>query len=243
MAMAFACVSAHELRGGPAVSPCLIYHICLSHSPKNRHSHFIYVSYYLFLSLELLAVVFTAIYIILTPPALSDVTTADADREGGEWYPKTKFIADIVKKNGETKLVGEGCKCYHKMLNANILKENEMMKLVSEGHKHYQKVDEDPIKVWMDYIRAYANCLQSEGMSDDEITACHTCLGEAINDLTNMTECSQFNEVGYCYDVVSCEVTACNNKCTDEINASEGCLSYYAGCVHNQFESECLSGI
>jgi hypothetical protein len=57
MAMAFACVSANELRGGPVVSPCLIYHICLSTSPNNTHSHFMCVSYYLFLSLELLAVV------------------------------------------------------------------------------------------------------------------------------------------------------------------------------------------
>jgi hypothetical protein len=57
MAMALACVSAHELRGGPVVSPCLIYHICLSCYPKRTNSHFMHISYYLFLSLELLAVV------------------------------------------------------------------------------------------------------------------------------------------------------------------------------------------
>jgi hypothetical protein len=86
----------------------------------------------------------TAIDIILTPQALSDVTTTDAGREGGEWYPKTKFIADILKENGKTKLLSKGHRWYHKTLNANILGENDKTKLVGEGHKQYHKVDEDP---------------------------------------------------------------------------------------------------
>jgi hypothetical protein len=59
-------------------------------------------------------------------------------------------------------------------------------------------------------------------MSEDEITACIECLNKAIEDLEEGTKCLDMEEVGYCDDVVSCEVTAtaCNNKCTDELTTS-----------------------
>ena len=56
----------------------------------------------------------SAIAIILTPQALSDVAATDADREGHEGYHKTKFISDILKENGKTKLVGKDRMWYQK---------------------------------------------------------------------------------------------------------------------------------
>ena len=276
MAMAFACVSSHELRGGPVVSSCLIYHICLSHSPNHINSFTSPITYFSH-SNSWLWWVTTAIDIILTPQALSDVTTTDADHEGGEWYPKTKLIADILKKNGDTKLVSEGRKWYHKTLNANILVENDKTKLVGEGHKQYHKVDEDPDPEPVffdpsdnpettpvpfnpnhnpeddsdpsedpcsDYVMTLVDCLQSEGMNEDEIKACVECLRKTFMDLEEGTMCLDLEEVGFCDDVVSCEVTAtaCNNKCTDEITTATACIICSSGCGY-AFKSECLSGI
>ena len=252
MTVAFACVSAHELRGGPVVSPCLIYHICLSHSPHIIHTlnSFMSPTTYFSHSKSWLWWVTTAIDIILTPQALS----TDADRKGGEWYPNTKFIADILKENGKTKLVGEGLMWYCKTLNANILRENDKTKLVGVGLKlQTTPVPFDPNHTpdnnpasdpCYGYLETAVNCMRSEKMSDDEILACYSCLDEAWNKHAGAgTKCDNLKEVGYCNDVFSCEAKQCNNECTDEINTNEACLSDNNGCNGYYFESECLSGI
>ncbi len=163
------------------------------------------------------------------------------------------------------KLVSKGRKWYHKTLNANILGENDKTKLVIEGHKQYHKVYEDPEpepvpfdpnhnpdnnpdpseSPCSDNVMTFVNCLQSKEMSEDENMACTECLRKTIEDLEVGTMCFDFEEVGYCDDVVSCEVmaTVCNNKCTDEITTAMACITYYGGCYSYQFESECLSGI
>jgi GH24 family phage-related lysozyme (muramidase) len=95
-----------------------------------------------------------------------------------------------------------------------------------------------------DYVMTLVDCLQSEGMSEDEITACTECLGKTLDYLEEGTMCLDLEEAGYCDDVVSCEVmaTACNNKCTDEITTATACIIYSSGCGY-AFDSECLSGI
>lgn len=166
-------------------------------------------------------------------------------------------------ENGETKLVGEGHKWYHKTPNADILSENDKTKLTAEGPKQYHKEadevgggtyggnvkdedddDDDPSESpCSDDIMTYAYCLRSEGMSEDQITACAVCLDEAISDLEEGTMCLDLEEVGYCDDVFSCEANECNNECTDEITTAQACIAYYSGCTQDEFNSECLSGI
>jgi hypothetical protein len=67
----------------------------------------------------------TANDVILPPQVLSDVTTTDANCKGREWYHQAKFIADIIKENDMIKLIGKGCKQYHKT------------KLIGEDRKQY----------------------------------------------------------------------------------------------------------
>ena len=97
MAMAFACVSAHELRGGLVVSPWPTFSLVFTKqtltpflSPTSLASYSWRPSLPLTSSLS-------------APQVLSDVTTTDVGREihgksRGEslkWYPSTKLIADI----------------------------------------------------------------------------------------------------------------------------------------------------
>ena len=182
---------------------------------------------------------------------MSGVAATVADREVGEWYPRTKFIADFLKENGETKLVGEGRMWYHKTLNANNLRENDKTKLAGEGHKQYHKADEvgwspnpnpNPDQPCIDEVTAYVDCMGYAGVSEDEISACMVCLDEAIKeDKGNF--CVDMEENGYCLAVATCEANECNNECTVEINTAQTCIAYYNGCVGNEFESECLSGM
>jgi hypothetical protein len=82
-------------------------------------------------------------------------------------------------------------------------------------------------------------------MSEDEIAACAKCLSKTIEDLEEGTMCLDMEEVGYCDNVISCEVTAtaCNNKCTDKITTNMACITIYNGCVDYKFKSKSLSGI
>jgi hypothetical protein len=93
------------------------------------------------------------------------------------------------------------------------------------------------------YVVDYADCLKSGGMSTDEVYDCTICLDEVINDIPSDTMCDELNEAGSCVDVVSCEEATCDNLCFDKIDATQACFANYAGCTHNQFETECLSGM
>ena len=132
--------------------------------------------------------------IILPPQVKSDVTTTDADREGRDWYPKIKFVPDILKKNNETKLVGEGHKINLKTLIANILKENDTNNIIAEGHKQYHKtkevggfmpsfMDQDIDPACNPYTSAVDHCMLKENESEDDIKDCAECIGKAWGDV------------------------------------------------------------
>jgi hypothetical protein len=152
-----------------------------------------------------------AVDIILTPQALSDVAATDADREGHEGYHKTKFIADILKENGKTKLVGKDHMWYHKTLITDILKENEKTNLVGDGCNWYHKTkliagihkavsdEDDGDDDYCDdpciyFGQVFGDCLRSNGESDDVVDDCADCIDGAVASY-NGTICGEL-EVG-----------------------------------------------
>jgi hypothetical protein len=181
----------------------------------------------------------TAIDIILTPQAFPDVTTTDANREGGEWYPKTKFIANILKENSETKLVGIN----HKTLIADINNENDKTKLIGEGRRQYFKTKSafmenaenycDPVGVLL------GDCLRSYGEIDIYVDMCFGCLNTAYNDIQAGTLCTDLYEVGFCDDFYTCYATNCHYNCKAELDNLMNCVITNHGCDGAQFWTEC----
>jgi hypothetical protein len=190
---------------------------------------------------------------------LSDVTTTDANREGGEWYPKTKFIADILKENGETKLAGIN----HKTLIADINNENDKTQLIGEDHKQYHKTEEVGrlmpafVKETEHPCQAYANtfsdCMRSDKYtgeySEVAIEACFDCINEAWDDVEVGTVCLDLREVGFCHDLYTCSKTKCTPNgfttsskpplCWNDTENMVNCILDYDGCDGNVYESEC----
>jgi len=206
------------------------------------------------------------IVIILTPQALSDVAATNADREGREGYHKTKFIADILKENGETKLAGKDRMWYHKMLITDILEENEKTNLVGDGCNRYHKTKliagihkavsderwgrarcrshhddgddcDDPC---IYFGQVLGDCLRSNGESDDEVDDCADCIDGAMASY-NGTICGELEEAGK--DVQSCADDACHNDCSDVMHVYVACYVNCWSCEGPAYNDECLSGI
>jgi hypothetical protein len=122
--------------------------------------------------------------------------------------------------------------------------------LTDEVHKPINKIarvtshedpDSDPLDhSCISYLYDYVECLESGGMSEDDIVACVNCVNDAWPE--DETMCDELEEVDYCDNVKSCEDSACNNLCTDLIDSEEACYIHEAGCDENQYASECLSG-
>jgi len=187
---------------------------------------------------------------------LSDVTTTDADREGREWFHQTKFIADVIKGNAKTKLIGQGHKQYHKTkFITDILKDNSKAKLIGEGHKQYHKTkliairkedfdeddgdDDDEEPLCPEEINEMYYCMASEGMTEADQEACGNCLVEAY-DYAEEAWCTEMEEKGFCDAVATCANDVCGNDCSDEVHAAVSCLTNATWC--GGYESECLSG-
>ena len=209
----------------------------------------------------------SAIAIILTPQALSDVAATDADREGHEGYHKTKFISDILKENGKTKLVGKDRMWYHKTLITDILEESEKTNLVGDGCNRYHKTkliagihkavsderwgrgrtrshrddDDDCDDPCIYFGQVLGDCLRSNGESDDEVDDCADCIDGAMASY-NGTICGELEEVGFCQDVQSCADDACHNDCSDEMHVYVACYVNWS-CKGPAYNDECISGI
>ncbi len=194
--------------------------------------------------------------IILPPKVKSDVATTDVYRESREWHPKAKFITDILKVNDKTKFIGEGHKVNHKSLIADILRENAKTQLIEgKGGPYTPLPDDDPKPnpdtdpfnpddddgPCMEYYKAHADCLLSNGMTDEEVYPCFMCAWNAWKDIEWIL-CLALKEEGFCDEVLTCWDEYCNNVCSDEGIDAVGCMLHYDGCDKNQFEIECISG-
>jgi hypothetical protein len=91
----------------------------------------------------------------------------------------------------KTKLVGEGHKQYHKVDEDPDPEpvpfdpsQNPETTPVPFNPNHNPDNDPDPSESpCSDYVMTLVDCLQSEGMSEDEITACVEYLGKTLDNL------------------------------------------------------------
>jgi hypothetical protein len=224
---------------------------------NQTNSHCISSSYYSFLSL--------AIDLILNPQVLSDVTPADANGEGREWHPKTKYVSDILKKNDMTKLVGDGRKWNHKTeFVSDILKKHDKpTKLVGDGRKHYHKTgliadilkeNDKPTKTKLisDGYEQYLST--NEGPCYEQAEKFFDCLGEGVASncaacIVSVMEaavaiqmtCTDMMEVGFCDEMYNCWENDCNASCDDEMISVVACDMHYGGCDDYEFHAECTT--
>jgi len=178
-----------------------------------------------------------------------------------EHYPQTKFFADILTVEARTKAWN------YKTRFSNILKKIDKTEHNGEVNMMHHKTVEvegnpnppepfdpnpdDPDQSEQtcdDVIVEFSSCLQDEGMTDEEISACAECLDDAWEDVDVGTSCLDLNEVGYCEDLENCKDTTCtsnksqsSSSCWDDAMDAVRCIVENDGCDESAFESECFS--
>jgi hypothetical protein len=182
--------------------------------------------------------------------------TADADSEGREWYPKTKFLSDILKENRETKLIGEGRKHYHK--TKLIVGTHKVDFLNNIKGQSYDDGNDDgndencpeqhPCN---DFGLRLGDCMTSVYLFHKKIDDVIECLVEALGNIPYGTFCNSLTELGFCDAVSNCEPFPVNTSqgkgpdwsCSAEMHQLAACIIFHDGCWDFDYNSKCLSGI
>ncbi len=171
-----------------------------------------------------------------------------SDGESPKWHYNTKFLADIHNERTNP--------WNHKEGIANIVKKINKITLIDKISKEYHKtaivdgihnplfplIRQEPEKPCSDDQSKFGMCLQSEGMSNDEVSACNGCIQQALLDHT-LGGCSLYHVYWYCSKYQNCKETMCTKEfttsCWDEAIEMIGCVLEYNGCDKSEFESEC----
>jgi hypothetical protein len=164
---------------------------------------------------------------------LSDVAATGADREGREWYPKTKFIANILMENGETKLVGEGRNWSHKTKKiSGIIKETDKTMLINKGEQTHNDCEEE--------YENFFDCLDND-IEDD----CADCINHFLEESDDHPfSCDEMADEGFCNDIYNCWDDECHKDCGSEVVEAVTCyFEHNTDCHDEEYEEQCTDSL